>query len=80
MAAAKAAKRCDVAQRLYVFKSNGGDIKVALAYAREYDSASFVAGCVTAADKETALYWYEFVLSKDPSNQVAKDRIKALRG
>ena len=80
VAAAKAAKRCDVAQRLYVFKSNGGDIKVALAYAREYDSASFVAGCVTAADKETALYWYEFVLSKDPSNQVAKDRIKALRG
>ncbi len=78
--AAKATKRCDVVQRLYVFKSNGGDIKVALAYAREYDPASFVAGCVMAADKDTALYWYEFILSKDPANQEAKDRIKALRG
>jgi hypothetical protein len=79
VAAAKQVKRCDVAQRLYVFKSNSGDVKVALAYAREYDPASFVAGCVMAADKETALYWYEFVLSKDPANQEAKDRIQALR-
>ncbi len=80
IAAAKLANRCDVAQRLYVFRSNSGDIKIALAYAREYDPASFVAGCITAADKETALYWYELVLSKDPANQVAKDRIRALRG
>jgi hypothetical protein len=79
VAAAKQVKRCDVAQRLYVFKSNSGDVKVALAYAREYDPASFVAGCVMAADKDTALYWYEFVLSKDPANQEAKDRIQALR-
>jgi hypothetical protein len=79
VAAAKLAKRCDVAQRLYVFKSNGGDTRVALAYAREYDPATFVAGCVMAADKDTALYWYDFVLSKDPANQQAKDRIKVLR-
>lgn len=79
IAAAKDAKRCDVAQRLYAFKGQSGDSKVALAYAREFDPATFVAGCLSAADKETAIYWYELVLSKDPDNSEVKARIEALR-
>lgn len=77
--AAKEAKRCDLVQRLYAFKGQSGDIKVALAYAREFDPATFVAGCLSAADKETAIYWYELVLSKDPENADAKVRLEALR-
>lgn len=77
--AAKESKRCDLVQRLYAFKGQSGDIKVALAYAREFDPATFVAGCLSAADKETAIYWYELVLSKDPENVDAKIRLEALR-
>lgn len=79
IAAAKEAKRCDLVQRLYAFKGQSGDTKVALAYAREFDPATFVAGCLSAADKETALYWYELVLTKDPENADAKVRLEALR-
>lgn len=79
IAAAKEAKRCDVAQRLYAFKGQSGDSKIALAYAREFDPATFVAGCLSAADKETAIYWYELVLSKEPDNTEVKTRIEALR-
>ena len=53
--------------------------QIALAYAREFDPATFVAGCLTAADKETAIYWYELVLSKEPENAEVKARIEALR-
>ncbi|MDN4016771.1 hypothetical protein [Zwartia panacis] len=79
IAAAKDLKRCDVVQRLYAFKGQSGDAKIALAYAREFDPATFVAGCLTAADKETAIYWYELVLSKEPENAEVKARIEALR-
>lgn len=79
IATAKEAKRCDVVQRLYAFKGQSGDVKVALAYAREFDPATFVAGCLSAADKETAIYWYELVLSKEPENADAKARLEALR-
>ncbi len=79
IATAKDAKRCDVVQRLYAFKGQSGDAKVALAYAREFDPATFVAGCLSAADKETAIYWYELVLSKEPDNTDVKTRLEALR-
>jgi hypothetical protein len=79
IATAKEAKRCDVVQRLYAFKGQSGDAKVALAYAREFDPATFVAGCLNAADKETAIYWYELVLSKEPENTDVKTRLEALR-
>lgn len=79
IATAKEAKRCDVVQRLYAFKGQSGDAKVALAYAREFDPATFVAGCLSAADKDTAIYWYELVLSKEPENTDAKTRLEALR-
>ena len=76
---AKAAKRCDIAQRLYAFKAQAGDVVIALAYAKEFDPQFFVAGCLTAADKNTALYWYDLVLSKDATHAQAKERSEALR-
>jgi len=77
--AAKKSNRCDLAQRLYAFKGQAGDIPVALAYAKEFDPASFAAGCFKAADKETAIYWYEVVVSKDANHAEAKSRLGALR-
>ena len=77
--AAKKSNRCDLAQRLYAFKGQAGDIPVALAYAKEFDPASFTAGCFKAADKETAIYWYEVVVSKDANHAEAKSRLEALR-
>jgi len=76
---AKAAKRCDVAQRLYAFKGQAGDIVIALAYAKEFDPKFFVAGCLAAADKNTALYWYDLVLTRDATHAEAKERAEALR-
>ena len=76
---AKQNNRCELAQRLYAFKGQSGDSVVALAYAKEFDPATFVQGCLTAADKETAIYWYDIVLSKDPNNAEAKARLDALR-
>ncbi len=76
---AKTAKRCDVAQRLYAFKAQAGDVVIALAYAKEFDPKFFVAGCVTAADKDTALYWYDLVLAKDSNQTEAKVRVEDLR-
>jgi hypothetical protein len=77
--AAKKSNRCDLAQRLYAFKGQAGDIPVALAYAKEFDPVSFTSGCFKAADKETAIYWYEVVLSKDANHAEAKSRLEALR-
>jgi len=77
--AAKKNNRCDLAQRLYAFKGQAGDIPVALAYAKEFDPASFASGCFKAADKETAIYWYEVVISKDANHAEAKSRLEALR-
>jgi hypothetical protein len=77
--AAKQAKRCDIVQRLYAYKAQGGDARVALAYAREYDPQTFKAGgCVTSADAETASYWYEIVVANDATNTEAKQRLEQL--
>jgi len=77
--AAKKESRCDLAQRLYAFKGQSGDVPIALAYAKEFDPATFAGGCFKNADKQTAIYWYEVVLSKDANNAQAKARIEALR-
>lgn len=77
--AAKKSNRCDLAQRLYAFKGQAGDVPVALAYAKEFDPATFAAGCFKAADQQTAIYWYEVVLSKDANHAEAKSRLEALR-
>jgi hypothetical protein len=79
IAAAKLAKRCDLVQRLYAFKSQAGDIAVALAYAREFDPQFHQAGCIASPDKATAIYWYELVLSSQADNADAKARVQALK-
>lgn len=78
--AAKDAKKCGVAQRLYANRAQGGDIKVALAYASEYDPQDHKPSeCFKAADPDTAAYWYDTVLQTDPNNQKAKQRLEELR-
>lgn len=77
--AAKEAKKCGVAQRLYANRAQGGDSKIAIAYAREYDPESHQPGeCFKTADKDTAAYWYETALQFEPDNQQAKQRLKEL--
>lgn len=78
--AAKDAKKCGVAQRLYANRAQGGDIKVALAYASEYDPQDHKPSeCFKTADPDTAAYWYETVLQTEPDNQKAKQRLEELR-
>jgi hypothetical protein len=78
--AAKDAKKCGVAQRLYANRAQGGDVKVALAYASEYDPQDHKPSeCFKTADPDTAAYWYETVLQTEPGNQKAKQRLEELR-
>lgn len=78
--AAKDAKKCGVAQRLYANRAQGGDIKVALAYASEYDPQDHKPSeCFKTADADTAAYWYETVLQTEPENVKAKQRLEELR-
>jgi len=79
IANAKQANRCNLVQRLYAYKAQAGDVTVALAYAGEYDPSSFSGGCISAADAETAVYWYEIVLEHDPQNTQAQQRLRELK-
>lgn len=77
--AARDAERCGVARRLYANRAIAGDATIALAYAREYDPAYHQAStCFTAADAETASYWYQIVLDTDPDNSEAQARFEEL--
>lgn len=78
--AAKDAKKCGVAQRLYANRAQGGDIKIALAYASEYDPQDHKpSDCFKTPDPDTAAYWYETVLQTEPDNAKAKQRLEELR-
>ncbi|MCW2457030.1 UNVERIFIED_ORG: hypothetical protein M2414_004791 [Rahnella aquatilis] len=78
--AAKDAKKCGVAQRLYANRAQGGDVKIALAYAGEYDPKDHKPSeCFKTADPDTAAYWYETVLQTEPGNQKAKQRLEEIR-
>ncbi|ARD40903.1 hypothetical protein F8538_14025 [Edwardsiella ictaluri] len=77
--AAKEAKKCGVAQRLYANRAQAGDTKIALVYAGEYDPKYHQSSaCFNEPDKDTAAYWYETVLQTEPDNQTAKQRLKEL--
>jgi len=76
---AKDQKRCDIAQRLYAYKAQSGDIKLALSYAHEYDPETATSGGCFTADAETAVYWYQAVIAKDPNNADAQARLGALK-
>ncbi|HCA16845.1 MAG TPA: hypothetical protein DEO64_06895 [Alcaligenes faecalis] len=76
---AKKAEQCDVAQRLYVNKAQSGDVKIAMAYAREYDPKDHQAhACFSKPNPATAAYWYETVLLSEPDNAQAKARFQEL--
>jgi flagellar basal body-associated protein FliL len=78
--AAKEAKKCGVAQRLYANRAQGGDSQVALAYANEYDPKFHKPSeCFKNPDADTAAYWYETALQSDPNNQKAKQRLEELK-
>ena len=78
--AAKEAKKCGVAQRLYANRAQGGDVPIAMAYASEYDPQDHKASeCFKNADPDTAAYWYETVLLSEPDNQKAKQRLEELK-
>lgn len=78
--AAKAAKHCGVAQRLYANRAQGGDMLIANAYAREYDPKYLKPSeCFPTPDNATAAYWYETILSHDPDNADAKQRFEELQ-
>ena len=59
---AKQNNQCDIAQRLYAYKAQSGDVDIALNYARRIRSRNRVSTGCFGADKETAIYWYEAVL------------------
>lgn len=75
---AKQAGRCDVAQRLYAYKSQGGDNAIALRYAREFDPHTTPASYCFMPDAETAVYWYELILQRDAGNTEAKAALQTL--
>lgn len=78
--AAKASKHCGIAQRLYAHRGQAGDVKVATAYAHEYDPKYHQASdCFKAPDAATAAYWYETILSQEPDNTEAKQRFEELK-
>ncbi|UXZ55120.1 hypothetical protein LOS15_03530 [Halomonas sp. 7T] len=79
--AARDADHCGIARRLYANRALAGDASIALAYAREYDPAYHQANtCFSAADAETAGYWYQIVLDIEPDNSEAQARFEELGG
>ena len=79
ISAAKDAKQCGVAQRLYAHSAQSGDVKIALAYAAEYDPQKHQENaCFNAPDADTAIYWYQTVLQNEPDNAIAKQRLEEL--
>lgn len=77
--AAIANGQCDIAQRLYAYKAQAGDAKIAFKYAQEYDPNNTPSGKCFSPDKETAIYWYEVTVNNDSQNSDAKARLEALK-
>ncbi len=76
--AARDAGKCSIAQRLYANRAQAGDAQIALAYAQEYDPATYRENACFKADAATAAYWYQAVLEKDKDNAQAQARLKEL--
>ncbi|MWP49206.1 MULTISPECIES: hypothetical protein [unclassified Gilliamella] len=75
---AKKAEKCNIAQRLYANQAQT-DAKIAMLYAKEYDEKFYKANNCFKSDKETAIYWYETSLTKEPNNNFVKDRLTQLQ-
>lgn len=78
VAAGKTTKRCDLIQRLYAQQAQAGNSDIGLAYAREFDPDTFTGGCFEQPDAETAIYWYQTVLTQQPDNSDVKARVESL--
>ena len=76
---AKASKRCDIAQRLYAYKAQSGDLNLAMRYAQEYDPKTAQANGCFSPDAQTAIYWYEVIVNQDPQRSEAKARLAELK-
>lgn len=79
IAAGKAAKKCDLIQRLYAHAAQTGNSDVALAYAKEFDPLTFAGGCFNAPEPATAVYWYELYLQQKPDDEAIARRAKSLK-
>lgn len=75
---AKQLKQCDIAQRLYANQSQQNAM-LAVAYAKEYDVQFNTGNACFKPDRETAIYWYETALTREPDNQIAKTRLAELK-
>ncbi len=76
---AKAEGVCSLVQLVYATRGHAGDVKMALAYAREYDPKFHTSNtCFVTPDAATAIYWYKTVLEHDSSNGTAATRLKEL--
>lgn len=76
---AKASKRCDIAQRLYAYKAQSGDLALAMRYAQEYDPKTAQENGCFSPDAQTAIYWYEIIVNQDPQKSEAKARLAELK-
>lgn len=77
--AAKQAKHCSIAQRLYANRSQAGDLVIASAYVQEYDPKYHQStDCFAEPNVDTAKYWYETILQADPENTEAQSRLTDL--
>ena len=80
IAAAKQNKHCGIAQRLYANRSQAGDLLIAEAYAKEYDPKFHQASdCFQQPEADTAVYWWDTILSFDAQNELAQERMKELK-
>lgn len=77
---AKAAEHCGIAQRLYANRAQAGDLLIAEAYAKEYDPQFHQASkCFETPEADTAVYWWETIVSFDAGNALAAERLKELK-
>lgn len=77
---ALANEHCGIARRLYAHQALNGNAAAALAYAREFDPQHHApSACFQEPDTETAIFWYETVLSVDSDNSEASQRLEALQ-
>lgn len=66
--------KCEIARRLYNYKAEQ-ETQFALSYAKALANGD---GQCFPQDKETAKFWYESVLDKDPNNAEAKQQLEEL--
>ena len=75
---AKRDNSCEVAQRMYSNKAHSGSLRIALSYAKEYDPNFYQDNICFTPSVENAIYWYEYILEKNPQHREANENLKRL--